>query len=138
MTPYKTATAAGARPLLQLAVDSRPIAHDRALDTGAIVRTFRPILPSGITQPVTFDTNVTSSSKSRPHRRTAGGISCRRGKSPTGSSSGTRTDASGAWTSDTGSGRNGLQVYFDAHYDGAFDAGQPIQTQPVLSVDPQG
>lgn len=110
------------------------------LDTGAIVRTFRAKLPTGLAQPVTFDTNlvqvqeIPSPIVGQPiaYPGQTGQIADR---IFVGDKDGRmwRVDVS-----DTDPKKWTMQVYFDAYYGKASDAGQPIQTPPVLSVNSQG
>jgi type IV pilus assembly protein PilY1 len=110
------------------------------LDTGAIVRTFRPNLPSGLSQPVTFDSNVVqlidipSPIVGQPvaYPSQTGQIADR---IFVGDKDGRiwRVDVS-----DTDPKKWTMLVYFDAYYGQAPDKGQPIQTPPLLSVDEKG
>lgn len=110
------------------------------LDTGAIVRTFRPNLPTGVDQPVTFDTNVVQLldlpapivGQPVAYPAQTGQIADR---IFVGDKEGRmwRVDVS-----DTDPKKWTMQIYFDAYYGQGSDKGQPIQTPPVLSVDPNG
>jgi type IV pilus assembly protein PilY1 len=112
------------------------------LDTGQILRTFRPTLPAGFTQPVTFQSSVlTTQEIPAPIVGVPAAYPAQTGQIAdrifVGDAEGRmwRVDVSNpnpaSWT---------MQVFFDAYYDLSASGiiPQAIETQPVLSVDGKG
>lgn len=110
------------------------------LDTGQIVRTFRPNLPTGVSQPVAFDPEVVSFIDiPSPIVGQPVAYPAQTGQIADRIFVGDRDGR--IWrldVSDTNPKNWTMQVFFDAYYGRAPDAGQPIQTPPVLSIDGQG